>query len=78
MAKHYSSKETQMYNKGKDYYGAGHGNFANMPTSEVMREYPTPYRSLDNDGYADTIREIDSVEKDSNRQVDSQRSTSMY
>ena len=71
-------KETQYYHMGQSYYGPGYGHFANLSPQVEMKEYPKPYRSLENDAYADTIQEIDGVERDNNRQVDRQRSRSMY
>lgn len=73
-----AKKETQMYHEGAGYYGKGHGKFANMPEGVEMKSYPNPYESLDNDGYADTIEEIDADQKFNNKQVRARRSKSMY
>jgi hypothetical protein len=72
-----ADKETQLYHKGKDYYGPGYGEPSNLPQREIMHKYPEPYPSLKTD-YHDTITGIDDDLMDSFRKVERHPSDSMY
>ncbi len=50
--------DSQMYHKGKEYYGMGYGHVANLPQMHHQHAYPAPYAHLKED-YPDTIEEID-------------------
>jgi hypothetical protein len=73
MPKHYSNKKE----KSGSYYGAGHGDFANMPTEVKQMAYPVPYSGLETD-YPDTIMEIDKDLSDSYKKAAHYPSDSMY
>ena len=63
--------------KGKEYYGMGYGQVANLPQEHVQHTYPEPYPRLKED-YPDTIREIDEDMMDSFRKTEMYPSDSMY
>lgn len=69
--------DTQLYHKGKDYYGPGYGEPSNMPKDVMMTKYPMDYHNVEGP-YSDTVREIDEDLQDSYRKVEAQRSDSMY
>jgi len=69
--------DTQMYHKGKAYYGPGYGEPSNMPQNVMMHKYPEPYPRLKCD-YADTMAEIDRDAIDNYKKVEAYPSDSMY
>lgn len=75
---HSMQEDTQMYHRGRSYYGPGYGHPANMPPFPDIKYYPKSPEYLDNDDYADTLREIDEGEDDDRRNLDRQPSHSMY
>ena len=77
-AKGSKKDSSQDYHEGEGYYGEGYGHFANMPPREEMRRYPDPYANLVESDYPDTLREIDRDMHDNNRNLERQRSDSMY
>lgn len=74
---HDEADETQMYHKGKEYYGAGYGEPSNLPQEPIHKKYPEPYPRLKLE-YPDTLEEIDEDMMDSFRKVEDYRSDSMY
>lgn len=69
--------ETQLYHRGRAYYGPGYDEPSNLPQHVIRHRYPPMYHDLDND-YPDTLREIDDVLDDDYRKVERYRSDSMY
>lgn len=69
--------ESQLYHKGKAYYGQGYGEPSNLPQDVEMRKYPDPYPRLRTE-YPDTIEEIDQDALDNYRKVEAYPSDSMY
>ncbi len=63
--------------KGKEYYGMGYGQVANLPQDHIQHTYPEPYPKL-RDDYPDTIQEIDEDMMDSFKKVEAYPSDSMY
>ena len=69
--------DTQMYHKGKGYYGKGYGQPSNLPQEVSHHSVPEPYPRLKCD-YADTMEEIDRDAVDNYRKVEAYPSDSMY
>lgn len=69
--------ETQLYHKGRGYYGMGYGEPSNLPQEVVRHDYPEPYSRLCTD-YPDTIEEIDEDMMDNFRKAEAYPSDSMY
>lgn len=65
---------TQM---GRSYYGAGHGDFANMPREVKMEMYPRQQYGVGVD-YPDTYDAINEMQGGNERHMQSQRSKEMY
>ncbi len=72
------SEESQMYHKGKEYYGPGYGHPSNMPPYPDMHRYPPAKKYLMTDKYPDTLREIDRDGYDNMSNLGRQPSDSMY
>lgn len=70
--------DTQMYHKGKDYYGPGYGHIANMAPYPDMHYYPKGKSYLMTDKYPDTLREIDSEASANMSNLKRQPSKSKY
>ena len=73
----HESADNEMKGKGKDYYGMGYGQVANLPQEHIQHPYPAPYPRLKED-YPDTIEEIDSDLMDSFHKAEAYPSDSMY
>lgn len=68
---------TQMYHMGKEYYGPGYGEPANLPQRSRQHYYPHTYSNLEGD-YPDTLREIDEDAHNAYEKVAHYPSDSMY
>lgn len=69
--------ETQLYHRGKGYYGMGYGEPSNLPQHVEHHRYPEPYPRLKDD-YPDSIEEIDRDMMDNFKKVEAYPSDSMY
>ncbi len=72
------SEESQMYHKGKKYYGPGFGHPSNMPPYPDIKYYPKEKKYLMTDKYPDTLSEIDSDGDSNMSNLKRQPSKSMY
>ena len=70
--------DSQLYHKGKEYYGPGYGHIANMAPYPDQHYYPPAKSYLNTDKYPDTIREIDSDADSNMGNLKRQPSNSMY
>lgn len=70
--------DTQLYHKGREYYGPGYGHIANMPPYADLGMYPKGRKYLKTDDYPDTIQEIDRDNDFNYGQLERHRSESMY
>lgn len=78
MAEVGNGDNTELYHKGRKYYGPGYGHISNMPPYADLGIYPRGRKYLKTDDYPDTIEEIDTDNDFNYGQLERHRSDSMY